>query len=303
MGSKWAEDDEVLASYLGILVYFYESLQTKYSGKVRNVPHPHIRKETEEFRNRQDRVNNFLNKFLVKSSDEENEMSMEIAKERYIKWHESQYPGSNKEYQRHAIDQLENSKIQAFIKKSRRGTFLKGYRILDLNEDPADDETYYTDIHERDEQDTNLITKESASELLTRLRSEYDNTKTTCAIAGNSFKTELIAGNSFKTELIAGNSFKTELIAGNSFKTTKSSENILDDSDSDIEDIIENIKKTEPKKSFKFKIDNVVVSDLDINGIKLPKKNGSIKAVNCKEFVINNGSEDESSDSENSKDE
>jgi phage/plasmid-associated DNA primase len=117
LGSKWTEDEDVLASYLGILAFYYESLHTHYGGKVRNVPNPHIRKETENFRNRQDRVNNFLNRYLVKTPDDEYEMSMETAKECYIKWHEGQYPGTNKEYQRHAVDQLENSKIQSYIKR------------------------------------------------------------------------------------------------------------------------------------------------------------------------------------------
>ena len=97
MGSKWAEDDDVLAVYLGILVYYYESLQNKYDGKVRNVPHLHIRKETEEFRNRQDQVNNFLNLTLVKCEDEETEVPMTDVIEKYIKWYDVQHPGSNKD--------------------------------------------------------------------------------------------------------------------------------------------------------------------------------------------------------------
>ena len=48
LGSKWAEDDDVLASYLGILAYYYESLQTKYDGKVRHVPHHPSRPSTDK---------------------------------------------------------------------------------------------------------------------------------------------------------------------------------------------------------------------------------------------------------------
>ena len=45
---------------------------------------------------------------------------------------------------------LENSKIQEFIKKSRRGNFIKVYRVLDVNEDKNDDETSKNDISKRD---------------------------------------------------------------------------------------------------------------------------------------------------------
>ena len=263
LGSKWAEDEEVLASYLGILVYFYESLQKNYGGKVRNVPHPHIRKETEEFRNRQDRVNNFLNRYLVKTSDEEYEMSMEIAKERYIKWHETHYPGTNKEYQRHAVDQLENSKIQTYIKKSRRGNFLKGYKILDLNEEAADDETYYTDIHEKDEQNANDIKTESAIDLLNRLCADY--VPSTKPILEN---------------------------------FTPKKNQVDDDSDSDIDDIVETTKTREPTKNLKcfdiFSNSSNTASNLDSNGIKIANTKNTKKHSDHMEFIIDNNSADES---------
>ena len=230
LGSKWAEDDNVLEAYMGILAHYYKSLQTKYNGKVRNVPHPHIRKETEEFRNRQDRVNNFLNKYLVKSSDPDYEMSMAIVKEKYIKWHDSQYPGTNKEYQRHAIDQLENSKIQSYIKKTTRDNFLKGYRILDLTEEAADDEEYYTDIYEKSEQNSKSIVSESAAQLLARMISEYKEQPASTPI------------------------FKAPVVES--------------ESDSDVEEIVADTKKREPKKFF----EKAEVVNTDANGIKIQKK-------------------------------
>jgi phage/plasmid-associated DNA primase len=240
LGSKWTEDEDVLATYLGILVYYYESLHTHYGGKVRNVPHPHIRKETENFRNRQDRVNNFLNRYLVKTSDDEYEMSMETAKERYIRWHESAYPGTSKEYQRHAIDQLENSKIQSFIKKSKRGNFLKGYRILEFSEEAADDEEYYTEIHENADQNINSIKPESAEQLLARLCREHVYTDD----------------------------------IGNKTPPRESKPDIGDDTDSDIDEIINSTNRREPSKNTvnKVKASYVKSASLDANGIKLPRR-------------------------------
>ena len=228
LGSKWAEDDEVLASYLGILAYYYESLQNKYEGKVRNVPHPHIIKETEDFRNRQDRVNNFLNSSLVKCPDAEYEMPMTTVKDRYIKWHESIYSGSNKEYQRLAMDQLENSKLQSFIKKTKRGNFIKGFRVLDIAEEPEDAEVYYTDIYETAFQDIKDIKKESAGELISRLSYEFDN------------KTSMNSDEYYKIHI--NNMLKPSIVH--------------DDTDSDIDELLDKIETTDPNKKPYKKIES-----------------------------------------------
>jgi phage/plasmid-associated DNA primase len=256
MGSSWTEDDEVLASYLGILTYYYESLQNNYDGKVRNVPHPHIRQETEEFRNRQDRVNNFLNLKLIKCADEDSEMPMTIIKTRYITWYESNYPGTNKEYQRVAVDQLENSKIQTFIKKSKRGNFLKGYRVLDLTEEKDDDEEYYTDLFERENHNITAIKAETTTEYIDRLCKEYDMKKIETPYESGSKKPE----------------------------TTKT---YNDDSDSDIDDMIEDNIKREPtkfaKKQNTNKLDEI---KMDSNGIKIIPKKKIINRTDMKSFAM-----------------
>jgi phage/plasmid-associated DNA primase len=303
LGSKWAEDDEVLASYLGILVYFYESLQKNYGGKVRSVAHPHIRKETEEFRNRQDRVNNFLNRYLVKTSDEEYVMSVEIVKERFIKWHESHFPGVNKEYQRHAIDQLENSKMQAYITKSRSGSFLKGYKILDLNEEAADDEVYYTDLHESNEQNINGIKSESAMELLSRLCAEFKEVKDLQPSRQSNGQSNERPDYKI-TKLNETNRHSKPLVREKPVESDSGS-------DSDIEDIVKITKTREPTKSLKFTNTVNNISNLDSNGIKIPSKVLGLKNIegnkktnmngfngqnnnNHMEFMIANDSENES---------
>ena len=265
MGSKWAEDPEVLARYLGILTYYYESLHTTYDGKVRNIPHPHIIQETEEFRNRQDRVNNFLNTSLIKMSDAEYEMPMTIVRDRYIKWHESAYPGANKEYQRLAIDQLENSKIQSFIKKTKRGNFIKGYRVLDVNEEANEDEEYYTDIFEKANKDVDGIKNETSEELILRLRREYDNIEK-------------------KTVVIS------PLIPVNN----NSKPNDID-TDSDIDEDIKSITKREPKKNSGFKPSFDKPANTNANGIIIPKKFKN-NTKDCSEFAASDSDSDSDSD-------
>ena len=263
----------MLASYLGILVYFYESLHTNYGGKVRNVPHPHICKETENFRNRQDRVNNFLNRYLVKTEDTEYEMPMETAKERYIKWHESAYPGTSKEYQRHAIDQLENSKIQSYIKKSKRGNFLKGYRVLNLAEEAAEDEEYYTDIHEKSDQNINGIKSESAEELLDRLCREHDGT----------------------------------YVPDTNRHVAETKNDQGDETDSDVEDIVADVKRRAQSKNLRRNVNNVDIDpkSLDTNGIIIPKRVprkkqpiSKSKKTELMEFAIMGGGSDDETDSD-----
>ena len=278
MGSSWTEDDEVLASYLGILAYYYESLQNNYDGKVRNVPHPHIRQETEEFRNRQDRVNNFLNLKLVKSADEDSEMPIAIVKMRYVNWYESNYPGTNKEYQRVAIDQLENSKIQSFIKKSKRGNFLKGYRVLDLTEEKDDDEEYYTDLFERENNNTTSIKSETTIEYIDRLCKEYDMKK-----IENTY------------EFVNPKSDFNDNI--------NYTDNKDDDSSSDIEDMVADNIKREPnkfaKKQNNSKLDEIKV---DSNGIKIIPKKKIINRNDMRSFAMmgRENSDDESSTEEDS---
>lgn len=233
LGSKWAEDDEVLERYLGILVYYYESLLNNYGGKVRNVPHPHIRQETEQFRNRQDRVNNFLNATLVKCSDENTEIPLTTVIDKYIKWYEAEFPGSTTDQKRHAKDQLENSKIQNFIKKTRHGSYLKGYRILGIGELPDEGEEMYIDIFERENNTILNIKPENAEEYIKRLCNEYDNKK-------------------------------KESNDLNEHHTTVENIQTMSESDDDIESMINDNKKREPVKTF---IKEDVKHNIDKNGI------------------------------------
>jgi phage/plasmid-associated DNA primase len=299
LGSNWAEDEEVVGTYLGILAYYYESLQNKYKGKVRNVAHPHIIKATEDFRNRQDRVNNFLNMSLVKCADSEYEMPMSTVRDLYIKWYEGNYPGDSKDYQRVAGDQLENSKIQSYIKKTKRGNFLRGYRILDLTEEKNDDEEYYTDLFETSNKDLLKVKKESATEFHDRLCREYDAKQKGIKLP---------------------NSEDSTYVAEVALKRTILQEQKGDDpdgSDSDIEELIKSTKKREPSAFTRrggFNLGNnkvgssadASISNLDSNGIKLPRKKVAAKFTpkgkkERREFAsMGGGASDSESDSDSS---
>lgn len=136
MIAKWTDDPVVLSSFLSILCHYYEILQNKYNGLVENVSHPHVQLETENYRDRQDKVNNFINIRFVKGG-KDNEYVLTIAQiiEKYTKWHDSLYP-DDKEYKKSIGYQIENSKLIKLFTKSRTGPILKGYRILDADEEP-----------------------------------------------------------------------------------------------------------------------------------------------------------------------
>jgi phage/plasmid-associated DNA primase len=274
LGSNWTEDEEVLASYLGILAYYYESLHTNYGGKVRNVPHPHIIKETEQFRNRQDRINNFLNSTLVKCPESDYEMPLTVVSDRYIKWHEGIYKGGNKDYHRGVIDQLENSKIQKYIRKNRRGCFLQGYRVLDIGEEKNEDEEFYIDLFEKETRNKIKETVESAKEYHERLVREYEMNKP-----------------------ITEKNIDKNQVPGKSEQES--------DSDSDIDDLIQNTSRKSPIKK-NYRRNNIdKLPNLDKNGIKvlgkLPNSYTTTELTNHMEFA-NMGGDVSDSDSDSDSD-
>lgn len=273
LGSNWTEDEEVLASYLGILAYYYESLHTYYGGKVRNVPHPHIIQETEKFRNRQDRINNFLNATLVKCTEQDYEMPLTVVSDRYIKWHEGIYKGANKDYHRGVIDQLENSKIQKYIRKNRRGCFLQGYRVLEIGEDKNEDEEFYIDLFEKETRNKIKESVESAEEYHNRLVRDYDMNANTADKKSNAPK--------------------------QTFTQTEQES----DSDSDIDELIQKVSRKEPTTK-KYRVNNIdKLSNLDKNGIKvvltkLPEAYTPTERNDHIEFGTMGGNSDSDSDSD-----
>lgn len=172
IGSEWSEDPEILGIYLGIMVHYYVSLQTNYGGKVQKVPHPNIKKETESFRNRQDTLNNFINKFLVKCEDERQETPISDVIEKYVSWFQNIYP-DNKSFKNGLGDQMENSVLQKFMKKTRRGRFLVGYRILGQSEEKDEAEVYYSDMGTTAKKKQVNVDPESSEAFYSRTLEEY----------------------------------------------------------------------------------------------------------------------------------
>lgn len=262
LGDDWTEDPDVLSAYLGILVYYYESLQNNYGGKVRNVPHPHIAAETEKFRNRQDRVNNYLNKFLVKCGDEHAEMEMSVVRDRYVAWHNDNYPTNGGDFRRMAMEQLETSKLQKYIVNKKRGKVLRGYKVLNSDETIDEDDTYYTELHES-KSNVVRIEPETAEEMHQRMCDEYDLKE-------------------------PARPMPVQVV----FTTEQS------DDDSDIEEDIKRIKERDPTKNrFKKERENNI-DETDVRGMPVRKE----KVSKNKEFAASDSDECTDSDFESDTD-
>jgi phage/plasmid-associated DNA primase len=172
LGTDWTEDAEVLSRYLGLLVYFYKSLMSKYNGKVLNVPHPSIKKSTEEFRNRQDILNNFICSNIVKTNSDILTPIKQVI-DKYQEWYAVRDPDT-RHIIKGIINQIENSKLQKIIKKTRRGMFLIGHRVLEINEAKADDESYFGDDSGYDQKAEYSNNWENSIEFYNRICRGYD---------------------------------------------------------------------------------------------------------------------------------
>lgn len=177
IGKKWPEDPEVQSAFLSILCYYYEILQNEYDGVVENIPHPNIMRDTENYRNRQDKINNFINIRFVKTVDKSHRVPMSTIIEKYTKWYDSLYP-DDKEYKKSIGYQFEDSKLSKVIEKEKMGVFVKGYRILDSGEEPDEGETYFMDSFTDKKSKYGSVTPETADEFYARMCADYEAKKT-----------------------------------------------------------------------------------------------------------------------------
>jgi hypothetical protein len=266
IGSEWSEDPEILAIYLGIMVYYYTSLQNKYGGKVQNVPHPNIQKETEEFRNRQDTLNNFINMFLVKCVDAKQEIPMGDIIEKYIVWFQNMYP-DNKSFKSGLGDQIANSILQKYLKNNKRGKVLVGYRILSQNEEKEEGETYYSDNKKENRTKVN-VKPETSEEFYQRICDEFSSAQNGAVILKNPVKKKKPFGERNAADSDTDSSLES-------------------DSESDIEDDIEAVEKNRPRNrqilAKKKEMQKSKTQMNEVNGLAGPPKKKKITpAKTCK---------------------
>ena len=185
------ENIESQEAFLSIVAYYWQSLQINYNGNLEKVPCPHIRKDTEDYRNKQDTLNNFINLRLVKTKKDHRTYINDIV-ERYSEWFDAKYRTTNKLYKKNLLETIRNSKLNKLLIPSRQGEFMKGYRFLKPIETKKKYESYYFKVDFEDsesekntdddimsnsdsENDSDIIMKDNDEEKMTSHVKEINN--------------------------------------------------------------------------------------------------------------------------------
>jgi phage/plasmid-associated DNA primase len=186
---QWTEDPEIQGRYLGFMVWMHYWLYRKYRGKVKAVPHPHIKFETTKYRRRQDTISAFLAAKFIKTAlvpgvdADGNEQQVEAQFpmgdeiQKYIKWYAKEHGGSLPA--KGIIEQFQNSEVGKHIKNTARGWFLIGHKFLDGNDQPGEGESYaMKHIFDMEVPEDNFgIEPESPEQYYDRICREYDANK------------------------------------------------------------------------------------------------------------------------------
>lgn len=132
---KYKDDPRCQRAFLSILVHYYKKFQEEYDGDVDKIPCPTINAETEEYRNSQDTVNQFISKYLEAVDKKESEKLIQLSDVAltYTEWITNLNSNNKKQSQmsvRDAIAQLENSRLNPHIMRRAGTLFLRGYILL-----------------------------------------------------------------------------------------------------------------------------------------------------------------------------
>jgi hypothetical protein len=176
MGSSWPDNDDVKTAFLGILCFYYELLQNKYGGLVENVPHYNVKIDTEKYRDDQDKINNYINSRVVKTADPEYQCPIPTLIEKYISWHRKLYPGL-KDFEKSVLYQFENSKLIKSIRKSINGSYIEGYRALDITEELEEGDKHFMDEFTDSYANKVNVVEENAEQFYKRICRDYESTR------------------------------------------------------------------------------------------------------------------------------
>lgn len=132
---EFTYNDEIKKSFLSILVEYYKDLHTNHGGSLKNIMKPTIDKESNEYRNKEDIINRFIDDVCVYSPGNKTCLSELIDK--YETWYEFNVDKTGTPIKSEIETQLENSKLTKFIEKTISSRILKDIRILEdsLDED------------------------------------------------------------------------------------------------------------------------------------------------------------------------
>jgi len=140
---EYSEDPRFLSAFLGILVHYYERLQSEFDGRLKNVPCPTIDHETEVFRVSQDSLHRWICECVVVSPDSNIDYPLGVLSGLHHDWY-----SNNIERRRHVagevIKEIESSALSKYLRPAPNHTMiLRGCRVLTADDmDPRPGEEF-----------------------------------------------------------------------------------------------------------------------------------------------------------------
>lgn len=173
---------EYKSRYLSIMTFFHMKLLSLHDGKIDNIPHPTVDKDTLNFRNRQDHLNRFITTRIVKrveldekDDDDRDITAIENVADEYTRWYEKNVKQA-KHYKSDIIKQIKDSALKDFIETTKHGDYLKAdYRVLPTGEFPAEGEVllHKVDKSGKTKKYSMVFKDETPDEALTRFEKEW----------------------------------------------------------------------------------------------------------------------------------
>lgn len=133
-----------LSTVLSISVMYYTIFKLKYDGDLSKVPHDTIKRETEEYINKQDTINRFICEKVINVGDDSVIVSVDNVVQSYIEWHKDTVT-HNAKYDRVDLrDSFLDSKLTPKIIRDDKGPQFSGIRILSVRDNSlCDGETMF----------------------------------------------------------------------------------------------------------------------------------------------------------------
>lgn len=147
---EFTDDPTIISAYFALLVHFYERLEREYGGDITKVKSPTIERETHRYRIEQDVIHCWISTHIVKTNNmtstggTRDEYTMEQLAGAYIGWYAHARDPSARLVPADIITCLTNSALKPLITTSetRRQTVVRGCRVLNEGEEPAEDESF-----------------------------------------------------------------------------------------------------------------------------------------------------------------
>lgn len=134
--NKYPEDDDYKRAMLSIMVHYWSILERDFGGSLSKIPVPTIVRETEIFRNTQDKINRFITQMVVRSNNSE-DIPLEKLCILYGEWH---FKSMNKKLDdtiSSTRTRFENSKLAKMITRlTDISSVVRGCRIKTNVDEP-----------------------------------------------------------------------------------------------------------------------------------------------------------------------